>query len=76
MGPADIGLVLLCCIKAEDDMQIRQGIPSLSVEIVITVEYYPNFRCQADFGRNSTLVPDLLKRLATLVMAGEAMTLH
>lgn len=39
MGPADIGLVLLCCIKA-------------------------------DFGRNSTLVPDLLKRLATLVMAG------
>ena len=35
-----------------------------------------NFRCQADFGRQSTLVPDLLKRLATLVMAGEAMTLH
>lgn len=39
MGPADIGLVLLCCIKA-------------------------------DFGRNSTLVPDLLKRLATLAMTG------
>lgn len=31
MGPADIGLVLLCCIKAENDMQIRPERNTLTV---------------------------------------------
>ena len=31
MGPADIGLILLCCIKAENDMQIRPERNTLTV---------------------------------------------